>query len=54
MNNAKTMSPEDFKAYLKKHREAEEDKHRKMGGGIAGGGDWVWRGEKEARTDYLV
>lgn len=48
------MSPDEFRKYLKQHREMEEAKYRKMGGGIAGGGDWVWRGEKDVRGEYIV
>jgi hypothetical protein len=54
MEKAQTMSAEEFRKYLKRHKEVEEERHRKQGGGIAGGGDWVWRGEKEVRGEYVV
>jgi hypothetical protein len=54
MDKAKTMPPEEFRKYLKEFREKEEAKYRKFGGGVAGGGDWVWRGEKAVRGDYIV
>lgn len=54
MGKAKTMPSDEFRKYLKHHREIEEAKYRKIGGGIAGGGDWVWRGEKDVRGEYIV
>jgi hypothetical protein len=54
MDKAKTMPPEEFRKYLQEFREKEEAKYRKFGGGVAGGGDWVWRGEKAVRGDYIV
>lgn len=41
MTKARTMSPEEFKAYLRTHKEEVEARYRKQGGGIAGGGDWI-------------
>jgi hypothetical protein len=40
MAAAQTMTPEEFKVYLRQHKERTEDEYRKQGGGIAGG-DWV-------------
>lgn len=48
MAKANTMSEEDFKKYLKEHKEEVEDMYRKQGGGIASG-EWIsrdwWTGE---------
>ncbi len=40
MTKAQTMSPEEFKAYLRRHKEKTEAEYRKQGGGIAGG-EWM-------------
>ncbi|KIW35333.1 uncharacterized protein PV07_02035 [Cladophialophora immunda] len=42
MDRAKTMSPEEFKAYLRQHKEDVETMYRRQGGGITGG-DWIYR-----------
>ena len=42
MAKANTMSEEDFKKYLKEHKEEVEAMYRKQGGGIASG-EWVSR-----------
>ncbi|OAP56353.1 hypothetical protein AYL99_09532 [Fonsecaea erecta] len=42
MDKAKTMSPEEFKAYLCRHKEDVEAMYRRQGGGITGG-DWIYR-----------
>jgi hypothetical protein len=54
MSKAKTMDPAEFRKYLREHKEREEKRHRSLGGGVAGGGDWIWRGEKAVRGEYLV
>ena len=48
------MSTEQLKKYLKQHRELEEPKYRRLGGGNAGCGHSAWRGEKEVNIEYLV
>jgi hypothetical protein len=40
MSKANTMSEEDFKKYLKEHKEVVEAAYRKQGGGIASG-EWI-------------
>jgi len=40
MSKANTMNEEDFKKYLKEHKEEVEDHYRKQGGGIASG-EWI-------------
>ncbi len=42
MAKANTMSEEEFKAYLKEHKEEVEAGYRKQGGGIASG-EWINR-----------
>ncbi|EXJ54389.1 hypothetical protein A1O7_09728 [Cladophialophora yegresii CBS 114405] len=42
MAKANTMGEDEFKAYLKEHKEEVEAMYRKQGGGIASG-DWVSR-----------
>jgi len=42
MAKANTMSEEEFKKYLKEHKEEVEAKYRKQGGGIASG-EWISR-----------
>ncbi|OCT48427.1 hypothetical protein CLCR_04334 [Cladophialophora carrionii] len=42
MAKANTMGEDEFKAYLKEHKEEVEEMYRKQGGGIASG-DWVSR-----------
>lgn len=45
MEQAKTMEPEEFRKYLRRFKEDQEAHHRRLGGGIAGGGDWCNQGQ---------
>ena len=42
MEKAQTMSPEEFKVYLREHMDGVEEKYRKVGGGVLGG-QWIFR-----------
>jgi hypothetical protein len=49
MVKAKSMSPQEFRAYVDKHKEEMEEKYRKQGGGVLGG-EWIWRDPKGKHT----
>jgi hypothetical protein len=42
MRKAEIMDPEEFKVYLKEHKEEVESVYRRQGGGL--GGEWMTRG----------
>ncbi|KIY01619.1 uncharacterized protein Z520_03171 [Fonsecaea multimorphosa CBS 102226] len=42
MDKARTMNPDEFKAYLRQYKEDVETMYRRQGGGVTGG-DWIYR-----------
>jgi hypothetical protein len=49
MVKAKSMSSQEFRAYVDKYKEDMEEKYRKQGGGVLGG-EWIWRDPKGKHT----
>lgn len=53
MSKANTMNEEDFKKYLKEHKEEVEAYYRKQGGGIASG-EWIVPGTPLGESHHSI